>query len=47
MDALAHLLHLHDAKLMMLALLVSLCGSMTAFRLYSRLRGSRGMVRFA
>ncbi|HEX5776396.1 MAG TPA: diguanylate cyclase, partial [Caulobacteraceae bacterium] len=31
----------------MLAVLVSACGSITAFRLYSRLRGSRGMVRFA
>ena len=47
MDALPHLLHQHDARLVMLAALVSVCGSITAFRLYSRLRGSRGMVRFA
>lgn len=31
----------------MLAAVVSLCGSLTAFRLYSRLRGSRGMARFS
>ena len=47
MDALPHLLHQHDARLTLLAVLVSVCGSITAFRLYSRLRGSRGTVRFA
>jgi diguanylate cyclase (GGDEF)-like protein len=45
--AVAHLLHQHDAKLVLLAALVCICGSITAFRLYSRLRGSRGLVRFA
>lgn len=47
MGALAHLLHQHDARLVMLAVVVCLCGSLTAFRLYSRLRGSRGLTRFA
>ena len=47
MGALAHLLHQHDAKLVLLAAVVCLCGSLTAFRLYERLRGSRGTSRFA
>ncbi|HEX6865964.1 MAG TPA: MHYT domain-containing protein, partial [Caulobacteraceae bacterium] len=36
----------YDARLLLLATMVSFCGSVIAFRLFSRLRGSRGSVRF-
>ena len=37
----------HDYKMVVVAGVVCFCASVTAFRLYSRLRGSRGMVRMA
>lgn len=43
-EVLSHLWLHHDFKLVLLATIVCLCGSVTAFRLYSRLRGSRGLV---
>jgi diguanylate cyclase (GGDEF)-like protein len=46
-EVLAHLWGHHDFKLVVLATVVCFCGSVTALRLYSRLRGSRGMVRVA
>jgi diguanylate cyclase (GGDEF)-like protein/PAS domain S-box-containing protein len=46
-EVLAHLWGHHDFKLVVLAAVVCFCGSVTALRLYSRLRGSRGMVRVA
>ena len=44
---LTHLLQQHDFKLVVLAAIVCECGAVTAFRLYARLRGSRGIVRAA
>ncbi|HYG27687.1 MAG TPA: EAL domain-containing protein [Caulobacteraceae bacterium] len=43
-EVLSHLWLHHDFKLVLLAAIVCFCGSVTAFRLYARLRGSRGMV---
>ena len=37
----------HDFRLVVLAAIVCECGAVTAFRLYARLRGSRGIVRAA
>jgi len=42
-----HLLAHHDFRLVVLAAIVCECGAVTAFRLYARLRGSRGIVRAA
>jgi diguanylate cyclase len=39
------LINEHDYKLAMLAVVVCLCASVTAFRLYSRMTGARGLVR--
>ncbi len=47
LGAFEHLLSHYDARLLLLATMVSFCGSVIAFRLFSRLRGSRGSVRFA
>lgn len=44
---LTHLLQQHDFKLVVLAAIVCECGAVTAFRLYARLRGSKGIVRAA
>ena len=46
-EVLAHLFHHHDLRLVARAGLVCFCGLVTAFRLYSRLRGARGLVRLA
>ena len=37
----------HDYRLVFLAAVVCLCASLTTFRLYSRLRGARGLVKAA
>ncbi|HEX6859469.1 MAG TPA: EAL domain-containing protein [Caulobacteraceae bacterium] len=44
---LVHLAHHHDFRLVVLAAIVCFCGTVTAFRLYSRLRGARGIERAA
>ena len=44
---LANLMQHHDFRLVLLAAIVCECGAVTAFRLYARLRGSRGIVRAA
>ncbi len=41
------LLNEHDYRMVLVAAVVCLCGALTAFRLYSRMNGARGLVRGA